>query len=144
MSEEWSRGEFVISTDATLFTEDLPSAQEQRLRDFIQDGFREEAARAGIAAELRAFRVAEVRDVLAAGGSVIVLVDTLLVTGERCPHWTLVHGLAGDHFLAHDPWTEWEQGESWVDAYDVPLTADALDRLAWTGDPPVRAMLTFT
>jgi hypothetical protein len=38
---------------------------------------------------------------------------------------------------------EWEQGESWVDAYNVPVTADALDKIAWTGDPAVRAMLTF-
>ena len=64
--------------------------------------------------------------------------------GDACPHWILVHAMDGDTFIVHDPWTETGQGESWVDAYDVPYPADALDRIAWTGQPPVRAMLTFS
>ncbi len=63
--------------------------------------------------------------------------------GRHRLHWILVHGLEGDHFIAHDPWSEVSQGESWLDAYDVPLSADALNRIAWTGDPPYRAMLSF-
>jgi hypothetical protein len=42
-----------------------------------------------------------------------VLVDELLVHGEACPHWILVHGMEGDFFIAHDPWTEHGQGETW-------------------------------
>ena len=139
----------VISTRDALFTEDLESEQERQLRAFIQEGFRDEAAQSGIETRLRAFGIGELRTVLASGGAALVLVDTLLVTGDRCPHWIFAHGLhhdaeAGEYFLIHDPWTEWEQGESWVDACDVPVTAGALDKIAWTGDPAVRAMLTFT
>ena len=36
------------------------------------------------------------------------------------------------------------RGESRADAYHVPVTADALDKIAWTGDPAVRAMVAFT
>jgi predicted double-glycine peptidase len=132
-----------VSTTEALFLEELTTEQDRDLRRFIQDGFRDEAARAGIEAELRAFDVAELRDVLAAGGSAIVLVDELLVHGDKCPHWIVVHGLVGEHFLAHDPWTEHGQGESWVDGYHLPLAAEALDKIAWTGEPPARAMLVF-
>jgi hypothetical protein len=139
----------VINTRDTLFTADLQNAEERELRAFIQEGFRAEAGQSGIETQLRAFDIAELRAVLVSGGTALVLVDTLLVTGDRCPHWIFAHSLyqdaeAGEHFLIHDPWTEWEQGESWVDAYNVPLTADALDKIAWTGAPAVRAMLTFT
>ena len=138
-----------ISTRDALFTEGLESEQERQLRAFIQEGFRDEAAQSGIETRLRAFGIADLRAVLTAGGAALVLVDTLLVTGDRCPHWIFAHGLhhdaaAGEHFLIHDPWTEWEQGESWADAYHVPVTGDALDKIAWTGDPAVRAMVTFT
>ena len=138
-----------ISTRDALFTEDLENEQERQLRAFIQEGFRDEAAQSGIETRLRAFGIGDLRTVLASGGAALVLVDTLLVTGDRCPHWIFAHGLhhdaeAGEYFLIHDPWTEWEQGESWVDACDVPVTAGALDKIAWTGDPAVRAMLTFT
>jgi hypothetical protein len=133
----------IVSTAQTLFTEELTTEQDRELRRFIQGGFRAEAAREGIESELRAFDVAELHDLVAAGGSAIVLVDELLVHGEKCPHWIVVHGLAGEHFLAHDPWTEHEQGESWVDGYHLPLSADALDKIAWTGEPAARAMLVF-
>jgi hypothetical protein len=138
-----------ISTGEALFTEDLGSEQERQLRAYIQEGFRDEAGQWGIETQARAFDIADLRSVLAAGGAALVLVDTLLVTGDLCPHWIFVHGLhqdaeAGEYFLIHDPWTEWEQGESWVDACNVPVTAGALDKIAWTGDPAVRAMLTFT
>lgn len=138
-----------ISTQAALFTEDLENEQERQLRGYIQDGFRDEAGEWGIETRSQVFDLADLRSVLAAGGTALVLVDTLLVTGDRCPHWIFVHGLhhdaeAGEYFLIHDPWTEWEQGESWVDACNVPVTAAALDKIAWTGDPAVRAMLTFT
>jgi hypothetical protein len=139
----------VINTQDTLFTEDLKNEQERELRAFIQAGFRDEVGQWGIETELRAFDIADLRAVLASGGTALVLVDTVLVTGDLCPHWIFAHSLhhdaeAGEYFLIHDPWTEWEQGESWVDAYNVPLTADALDKIAWTGTPAVRAMLTFT
>jgi hypothetical protein len=139
----------VTNTRETLFTEDLESEQERQLRAFIQDGFRDEAGQAGIETLLRAFDINDLRAVLAAGGAALVLIDTLLVTGDRCPHWIFAHGLhhdaaAGEYFLIHDPWTEWEQGESWADAYHVPVTTDALDKIAWTGDPAVRAMVAFT
>jgi hypothetical protein len=139
----------VTSTRDTLFTEGLESEQERELREYIQAGFRDEAGQSGIETQLRAFGIADLRAVLAAGGAALVLVDTLLVTGDRCPHWIFAHGLhhdaeAGEYLLIHDPWTEWEQGESWVDAYNVPVTDADLDKIAWTGEPAVRAMLTFT
>jgi hypothetical protein len=132
-----------VSTTETLFLEELTTEQDRDLRRFIQGGFRAEAAQAGIEAEMRAFDVAELHDALAGGGTAIVLVDELLVHGDKCPHWIVVHGLVGEHFLAHDPWTEHAQGESWVDGYHLPLSTQALDKIAWTGEPPARAMLLF-
>lgn len=133
-----------VSTSDALFTESLPAEQDRELRQFIQAGFRRLAEQAGLDTQLRAFEVGELGDLIAAGGLAMVLVDELLVHGEACPHWILVHRLEGDHFIAHDPWSEVNQGESWVDAYDVPLAGGALDRIAWTGEPAYRAMLAFT
>jgi hypothetical protein len=30
----------------------------------------------------------------------------LLLHEEACPHWIVVHSVAGDLFVIHDPWTE--------------------------------------
>ena len=61
---------------------------------------------------------------------------------ESCPHWITVHGTVGDHmFLAHDPWTDANLGESWIDGADLPLPAATLDRLAWYGTPSYRGLV---
>lgn len=132
-----------VSTHEALFTENLPAEQDRELRRFIQGDFRRLAEQAGVDTQVRAFEVGELAELIEAGGLAMVLVDELLVHGEACPHWILVHGMEGDHFIVHDPWTEVGQGESWADAYDLPLSAAALDRIAWTGEPACRAMLTF-
>ena len=134
----------VISTGGTLFLDELKTEQERDLRRFIQDGFRDRALAAGIETERRTFDLAELAKVIRAGGAAMVLVDELLVHGDVCGHWILVHAMDGDVFIAHDPWTETGQGETWVDGYDVPYPAEGLDRIAWTDQPPARAMLTFT
>jgi hypothetical protein len=133
-----------VSTQNALFTEQLPTEQDRELRSFIQGGFRRQAEQAGVDTQLRAFDVGELRDIIASGGLAMVLVDELLVHGQACPHWILIHGLEGEHLIAHDPWSEVSQGESWLDAYDVPLPAEALDQIAWTGEPPYRAMISFS
>jgi peptide/nickel transport system ATP-binding protein len=138
------RPRIVISTDGTLFLGEVKTEQERELRRFIQDGFKHRARQAGIETERRTFDIGELERVIRAGGAAMVLVDELLVHGDVCGHWILVHAMEGDVFLAHDPWTEVSQGESWVDGYDVPYPADALDRIAWSDQPPSRAMLTFT
>lgn len=133
-----------VSTDSVLFLEDLRTEHDRELRRFIQGNFRTLAGRAGIHSETRAFGLDELRDLITAGGVAIVLVDELLVHGQACPHWILIHGMDCDFFIAHDPWTEVSQGESWLDGYDVPLSPSALDRIAWTGEPRYRAMLAFS
>jgi hypothetical protein len=134
----------VISTGETLFLEEGATEQERELGRFIQAGFAGRAAQAGIETERCAFDIAQLEKVIRAGGAAILLVDEVLVHGDVCPHWILVHSMDGDVFIAHDPWTETGQGESWVDGYDVPYPAGGLDRIAWTGQPAIRAMLTFT
>lgn len=134
----------VISTSEALFLDAGATEQERELGRFIQGDFAGQAASEGIEIARCAFDVAELATVIRDGGAAILLVDEVLVHGDVCPHWILVHAMDGDVFLAHDPWTETGQGESWVDGYDVPYPAASLDRIAWTGQPAVRAMLTFT
>lgn len=131
------------STDETLFLENVETEHEIDLRRYIQSSFREQSRYSGIQSSLHPFSVEDLAAVIRAGGAAIVLVDELLVHGQECPHWILVHGMEGDIFLAHDPWTEPSMGESWVDSYDLPLPPSALDQIAWTGSPRYRAMLTF-
>lgn len=133
--------ELTVTTDGFFLLEGLEKEQDRELRQFIQGEFREQAAAAGVKVVERQFDASLVRDVISSGRLAIVLVDELLFHEEACPHWIVVHSFLDGLFVIHDPWTEVSAGESWLDAYDVPITPGDLERIARYGDPAYGAVL---
>jgi hypothetical protein len=133
--------ELTVTGDTFFLLEGLESEGERELRRFIQAGFREQAAAAGVKVTEKQFDAAHVRDIISSGRFAILLVDQLLFHEEACPHWIVVHSLVDGMFVIHDPWTEVAAGESWLDGYDMPISPGDLERIARYGDPAHGAVL---
>lgn len=120
-------------------------APQRELMEFVQAEFRAEARARGVAVETRAWTHADLDAAIAAGGSAIVLIDQTIFTGEAFPHWVLVHGAAGVEadgtYLVDDPWVEPDDAETDTDRFDLPVPAADLDRMAWWGAYPYRAVV---
>ncbi|MEQ9334861.1 peptidase C39 family protein [Thalassobaculum sp.] len=130
----------VSSTEGPFFMGRAYEDSQLELMRFVQAGFRAEAAERGVASEIREWTHADLAATVAAGGSAIVLIDQTMFHGEAIPHWVLVHGTDGDAgYVVDDPWVEPDDGETDTDRYDLPVPAEALDRMAWWGAQPVRA-----
>jgi hypothetical protein len=132
--------ELTVTTSDFFLLEGLEE-KEREFRRFIQGEFRDEAAAAGVKVAEQPFDASLIRGIVESGRLAIVLVDELLLHEEACPHWIIVHSLAGGLFVIHDPWTEVTAGESWLDAYNVPMSATDLERIARYGDPSYGAVL---
>jgi len=130
-----------VTTDGFFLLEGLESEQQREVRTYIQTGFRKQAADAGITVEHRQIDASHVRDIVESGRLAIVLIDEEPFHKETCPHWILVHSFADGVFVAHDPWTQVSAGESWPDAYDLPIRPRDLERIAAYGDPAYGAVL---
>ncbi|WP_344551774.1 peptidase C39 family protein [Kitasatospora saccharophila] len=141
-ADEGARARVLLSTERPVLLELCVNDEERDLRAFLQDGFRREAAERGLDVRTEAFSLDALRAALAGGAVALVLIEQLGMHDESCPHWITVHGTADpDVFLAHDPWTDANFGESWVDGVDLPLPAATLDRLAWYGTPSYRGLV---
>lgn len=136
--------ELTVTTDSFFLLEGLESEEDRELRRFIQAEFRQQAAAAGIKVTEKQFDAAHVRDIISSGRLAILLVDELLFHEEACPHWIVVHSFVDGAFVIHDPWTEVTAGESWLDAYDMPISPGDLERIARYGDPAHGAVLAVT
>jgi Peptidase_C39 like family len=132
--------ELTVTTSEFFLLEGLEE-KEREFRRFIQGEFRDQAVAAGVKVAEQLFDASLIRDIIESGRIAIVLVDELLLHEEACPHWIVVHSLAGDLFVIHDPWTEVTAGESWLDAYNVPMSGADLERIDQTGDPSYGAVL---
>ena len=130
-----------VTTDGFFLLEGLEGEQQREVRRYIQTGFREQAADVGITVDHRQIDANHVRAIVESGRLAIVLIDEEPFHEETCPHWILVHSFADGVFVAHDPWTQVSAGESWLDAYDLPLRPRDLERVAAYGDPAYGAVL---
>ncbi|MDR3107980.1 MAG: peptidase C39 family protein [Bifidobacteriaceae bacterium] len=133
----------VTSTDQTMFNEDGAEPWQLELRGFVQDDFRRRATATAIPVSVRDFGVDAVREEVAAGRIVVLLIDELAMHGVPTPHWIVVHGLVGEAFAVEDPWFDDELGETWIDAHELIIPAPDLDQMARWGAPPYRAMLSL-
>ncbi|MCL1871795.1 MAG: peptidase C39 family protein [Promicromonosporaceae bacterium] len=137
------RPRVLISTPDPILLEGVTAAWDRDTRSLIQRGFRDRALAAGLEVETREFAIGEVVAHVAAGGTAVVLIDQHPLLAEPYPHWVTVHAARGDVVVLHDPWTDAHLGESWLDAADLPLPLETLDRIAAWGEPFYRAALLF-
>ncbi|MGI8333853.1 peptidase C39 family protein [Actinomadura scrupuli] len=142
-ADEGARPEVLLSTERTTLLELCRNDEERDLREFLQRGFRTEAAARGLGVRIEAFELGTLRAVLAEGAIALVLIEQLGMHAESSPHWITVHSVDGDVFYANDPWTDADLGETFLDAVDLPLPAATLDRLAWYGTPSYRGMVVL-
>lgn len=127
------RAAIIVSHVGALFLQSVRSAEKRRVMEVAQADFRDQAERHGIPVDYRAFAVDDIRSAIAGGSLVIVLISEYLNFGKKTPHWVLVVGDDGDHFIVHDPWVETEHGESRVDAAAIPIPHQVFYRMARFG-----------
>jgi hypothetical protein len=99
----------------------------------LQQGFRREAARSGLAVDPAPLPIAGIRDGIERGEQFLLLVSLQEMLGVDVPHWLLCHGAAPGALLVEDPWVASGAGESWVDSHLLPLAEDALERMSRLG-----------
>jgi hypothetical protein len=133
--------ELTVTTDRPLLLEEFEDESESEPRRFLQSQFRRDLAAAGVTAQIRGFGADAVRAVLDSGRLAILLIDEDPFDQGSCAHWIIVHGTAGDAFLIHDPWTQTDAGESWLDGYDLPVLPEGIEALCAVGDPAYSALL---
>ena len=98
----------------------------------------------GVGAHIGPVERAGLDEALARGEWVILLVDLERFNGEPAPHWVVVWGRTGSHYLLHDPWSDEEFGETWLETAVLPIEGEDLWSIAsWEeeGGEAHRAMI---
>ncbi|MCB8837413.1 GNAT family N-acetyltransferase/peptidase C39 family protein [Aurantimonas sp. VKM B-3413] len=131
--------EIHVSESGDLFLEGVRSAEKQKVMALAQEDFRRRASQYEIPVVIRPFTIADVREAVAAGKTVVVLISGYHMFAKKVPHWVLAHGDDGRHIIIHDPWVADERGESIADAASLPVPYDTFDRIARFGKVGLRA-----
>ena len=118
-----------LDTDRPVLLDSYPE-EEREWRAVLQSASRADAAQAGVPIDPHHLSLTELRDAVARGEHVLLLVSLEAMQGFDVPHWVLCHGTVPGAVVIEDPWTNAATGDTWVDAHLLPVADPSLDSMS--------------
>lgn len=111
---------------------------ERQWRAVLQQASRGEAAATGVPIEGLRLEIPELRQALAGGEHVLLVLSLAQMLGYEVPHWVLCHAAVDGAVVIEDPWVDEPRGETWVDAHLLPVPDAALAAMSALGQDGYR------
>ncbi len=127
--------------DELLFLASVRDPEKRRVMELVQEGYRDEALRLGVASGRPPLAARELAGLVQQGAVVLVLISGYRMFGKKEPHWLLVHDSDARHLVVHDPWLEHEHHETAADAANLPIPDLEFESMAKWGRGGMRAQV---
>jgi len=123
-----------LDSPGAVLLEAFPGAAPVEFRAQLQRDTLVEAEALGIPIVRTRITSAEIADLVDTGAVVLLLIDLTRFHGISTPHWVVAHSRVGNVVILQDPWVDDENGETWVDGVEVPVTFAELDDINTWGE----------
>ncbi|MEZ5975406.1 MAG: GNAT family N-acetyltransferase/peptidase C39 family protein [Planctomycetota bacterium] len=131
----------IVSQQGPLFMESVRSEDKRRVMELAQEDLLQRALAENIPIEYREWTTDDLLQNMEAGGLAILLISSYRMVGTKVPHWVLVIGNTGSHFVLHDPYVDPDTGENSTDTALLPVAHSALLQMARYGKQGLRALV---
>lgn len=149
LTQRWPQSQVKVwlDTDQPVMVDYYPEA-ERDWREILQRQSRLRAHTEGLDISTQRLGIGEIKDAVANGAHVLLLVSLDKMLGFDVPHWVLCHGLTGiaeyPVLVIEDSWVNQSSSESWVDATCLPVVPEELDAMSVLESQRYRAALVLT
>lgn len=135
------RVEVYLSEQGTFLVDSVRSKDKKEVMRLVQEDMAEELESLGVPVIRGTLTVDEIQMHFEGGAIALVLVSSYQIYGEKVPHWVVVTGF-DEHFIyVHDPFVDYEEGETATDSINMPILRRQFERMARYGRSGVRAVL---
>ncbi len=133
--------ELTINDDGMPLLDSVRSPEKKEVMRLVQEEMREELLTHGVPILHGALGVDDLKGRFDSGGVPIVLISSWRIYGEKFPHWVVVTGF-DDHFIyVHDPFIDYDNGETAVDSINMPIPRRDFARMARYGKAGLKAVI---
>jgi ribosomal protein S18 acetylase RimI-like enzyme len=124
-----------------MLADSVRSDEKKEVMRLVQEEMEQEARELAIPVHYNGVTVDELQKIFDAGGIPLVLISSWLVYGEKFPHWVVVTGF-DDHFIySHDPFVDYDEGETPTDSINMPIPRDQFERMTRYGKARLQAVV---
>jgi hypothetical protein len=127
--------EVFLDSDGPVLLEAYTERFDRSFREELQANSLRRALASDIPVHRQRLSIDDLAARLQGGELALLLLDLNPMFGFAVPHWVMAHAADEGVILLTDPWISASWGETWVDAYELPVATAELDRmLAWGPD----------
>jgi hypothetical protein len=126
-------GPFLVSS--------VRSPEKKEVMQLVEEDLLEELRALPIELHEDVLSVDGLRERFERGGIPIVLISSYRIYEERSPHWVVVTGFDERFIYAHDPYIDYEEGETIADSLNMPIARKEFERMARYGRAGQKAVV---
>lgn len=140
----WHRGfgvELYINAEEAFLLDSVRSAEKKEVMRLVQEDMVEELHALGVPIIRGSLTVDQIRAKFDKGGIPVVFISSYRIYEEKFPHWVVAVGF-DDHFVyVHDPYVDYDNGETPTDSMSMPILHREFGRMARYGRAGLTAVL---
>jgi hypothetical protein len=130
-----------LDTNGPALLETFTEGFDRKFREELQADSLRQALSSDIAVRRDRLSMDELAMRIQAGELALLLINMQLMYGFAVPHWVLAHSVEQGHVMIDDPTISSSWGETWVDAHEIPISLEKLDRMVAWGEDGYRGVV---
>ncbi len=133
--------EVFVNDRGVPLIDSVRSPEKKEVMRLVHEDMLAETARAGIPITYGTLGLDELEARFAAGAVPLVLISSYRIYAEKFPHWVVVTGFDQSFVYVHDPFVDYEQGETPLDSMNMPIQQAEFRRMARYGRAGLQAVV---
>jgi ribosomal protein S18 acetylase RimI-like enzyme len=133
--------EVFINDPGVPLVDSVRSPEKKEVMRLVHEDMQEEVRRLQIPVHYRTLDLDGLAARFDAGAVPLVLISSYRIYQEKFPHWVVVTGFDAHFVYVHDPFVDYENGETPLDSIDMPIQRDEFSRMTRYGRVGLQAVV---
>ena len=133
--------ELFINDPGVPLVDSVRSPEKKEVMRLVHEDMQDEVRRLGVPVHYKTLGLDRLSECFDSGAVPMVLISSYRIYQEKFPHWVVVTGVDRHFVYVHDPFVDYENGETTLDSINMPIQREEFSRMSRYGRVGLQAVL---
>ncbi|MCB1754009.1 MAG: GNAT family N-acetyltransferase/peptidase C39 family protein [Gammaproteobacteria bacterium] len=133
--------EVFVNEPGVHLIDSVRSQDKKEVIRLVQEDMEQELASLAVPISHEILATEELETKFEQGGMPLVLISSWQIYGEKFPHWVAITGFDDYFVYVHDPFIDYDKGETVVDSFNMPIPRENFSRMSRYGKAKLQAAI---